>query len=220
MREKWGTRRRIGHVLSFVDSRTLTRVRPRLDLRGFGASLLWDVPAVAGFVVAGSPHLLLRWAGGLVFVYSAIESGYPAIRAAYRAFGFETPRLHDLPIASLSVAELWGTRWARPISAWLRDTCFRPMIRRRRPVLGVVLAFAASGLGHAFPVVVAGDPTMAGLMFGFFVVQGIFVVGEAVLGAARWPRGARRACTVLLMVASSPLFVEPTLRVIGLKPLP
>lgn len=32
--------------------------------------------------------------------------------------------------------------------------------------------------------------------------------------ASRWPRAARRTWTLTIMVASSPLFVEPTLRVL------
>lgn len=52
-------------------------------------------------------------------------------------------------------------------------------------------------------------------MFAFFIVQGSFVPMEARFGSSRRSRPARRAWTIALMVASSPLFVEPAVRVLG-----
>lgn len=216
--ESWDAQRRLLHVFSFVDSRTLRPAPRQVDFRAIGRALAWDALSAAGFYVAHSPSQLVRWAGGLVFVYAAIEAGYELICAAYRALGFVTPRLHALPLASLSVTELWGMRWARPVSAWLRETCFRPLVRLGHPKVGLVLAFAASALGHAYPVVVAVDLSLGAVMFAFFVAQAIFVILEAVLGASRWPRPARRTWTIVLMVGSSPLFVEPALRVLGCDP--
>lgn len=213
--EPWSAWRRLLHVLSFVDSRTLRRAPPHLDLLALMRSLLWVAPAAAGFYVAHSPRLLVRWGAGLVLAYAVIESGYLFTGAAYRALGFVAPRLHVSPIASLSVGELWGVRWARPVSAWLRETCFRPLARRGYPMLGLLLGFVLSGFGHAYPVLVAIDLPMAVVMFAFFLVQGSFVVLEVRLGASRWSRPARRVWTVTIMVASSPLFVEPALRVLG-----
>ena len=149
-----------------------------------------------------------------MFAYAAIDAGYAVVRAGYRALGFVTPPLHVWPLASLSVAELWGMRWARPVSHWLRKTCFRPLARRRRPVLGVLLGFVVSGFGHAYPVLVALGPSMAAMMLGYFAVQGLVVVAEPRLGVDKWPRALRRTWTIVLMVATSPLFVEPCLRVL------
>ena len=214
-REAWSAWRRVLHVLSFVDSRTLRRASPHLDFLALGRMLLWAGLAAAAFYVAQSPRHLVRWAGGLVFAYAVIESGYVLTGVAYRALGFVAPRLHVWPVASLSVGELWGVRWARPVSAWLRETCFRPLARRGQPMLGLLLGFVVSAIGHAYPVLVALDLPMAAMMFAFFLAQSIFVILEARLGAARWSRPARRAWTVTIMVASSPLFVEPALRVLG-----
>lgn len=217
MREPWSASRRLFHVVSFVDSRTLRRAPPQLELLTLGRALLWAALAAVGFYVAHSPRLLARWGGGLVFAYGVIEAGYAVARAGYRGFGFVTPRLHHWPIASLSVGELWGVRWARPISGWLRETCFRPLARRGHPMLGLLLGFVVSAIGHAYPVLVALDLPMAALMFAFFVVQGIFVIVETRVGVTRWLRPARRAWTVTIMIASSPLFVEPALRVLGVR---
>jgi hypothetical protein len=81
--------------------------------------------------------------------------------------------------------------------------------------LGLLLGFVVSAFGHAYPVLVALDLSMAALMFAFFLVQGIVVLVESLLGTNRWSRPARRAWTVGIMVTSSPLFVEPALRALG-----
>jgi hypothetical protein len=220
-REPWSAWRRIVHVLSFIDSRLLRRERPGIDLRALVAALVWGgIATLALHAVrdlaprcAGNA-LWLRLVGGLVFAYAAIDAGYAIVRAGYRAVGFVTPPLHVWPLASLSVAELWGMRWARPVSHWLRETCFLPLARRGHPALGILLGFAVSAFGHAYPVLVALGPTMAAMMFGYFVVQGLVVVVETRLGVTRWPRASRRSWTLVIMVATSPLFVVPCLRVV------
>lgn len=217
MREKWSASRRIFHVLSGIDSRTLRRAPSRLDLAALGRGLLWATLATGAFQLAHSSQLLVQWGAGLVLAYGIVEAGYQVVAAAYGLLGFVTPPLHVLPAASLTIGELWGKRWARPVSAWMRDTCFLPLARRGLPRVGLALSFVVSAIGHAYPVLVATDVAMAALMFAFFAVQAIFVIVETKLGVARWPRAARRVWTVTLMVASSPLFVEPALRVLGIR---
>jgi hypothetical protein len=214
-REPWSSARRVVHVLSFVDTRTLQRAPRRIDAAALGRTMLWAALAAGAFYVARSPLRYMRWGAGVIFVYSLIEAGYSYFRAHYRLLGFETPALHVWPIASTSIKELWGVRWARPVSAWLRETCFRPLARRGHPALGLMLGFVVSAIAHAYPVLVAVDVPMAATMLAFFVAQGVFVLLEARLGTARWPVAARHAWTATMMLASSPLFVEPALRVLG-----
>jgi hypothetical protein len=220
-REPWSARRRIVHALSVIDSRLLRRERPRIDLGALAAALVWG--GLAGLALHAVRNLApgyavnplwLRLGGGLVFAYAAIDSGYAMVRAGYRALGFVTPPLHVWPLASMSVGELWGMRWARPVSHWLRETCFLPLARRGHPALGVLLCFVASAFGHAYPVLVALGPAMAAMMFGYFVVQGLVVVAEPRLGMAKWPRPLRHFWTIVIMFATSPLFVAPCLHVV------
>ncbi len=219
-REPWNARRRIIHALSFIDSRLLRRERPRIDFGALALALVWGGLATLAFHAVrdlaphGGMNALLRLGGGLVFAYATIDAGYATVGAGYRAAGFVTPPLHVWPLTSMSVAELWGRRWARPVSHWLRETCFLPLARRGHPALGILLGFVVSALGHAYPVLVALGPAMAAMMLGYFVVQGLVVVAEARLGIARWPRVLRRTWTIVIMVASSPLFVVPCLRVV------
>ncbi len=220
LRESWSAPRRIAHGFDFVDTRLLRRERPQVDSVALGSALAWAGVAALGLLVVLhlAPHheggRWLRWAGGLVFTYATIEAGYRIIGAAHRAVGFVAPPLHVWPLASLTVTEFWGMRWARPVSHWLRATCFLPLARRRHPALGMLLAFFVSAFGHAYPVLVALGPTMTALMFGYFVVQGVVVLVEARLGVSSWPRAWQRSWTIVIMVATSPLFVEPCLRVV------
>jgi len=213
--EKWSASRRVFHVLSLVDTRLLERDSPRIAFGWLARALAWAAVAATGYFVSRSPVLVVRWLGGVVFAYGAIDAGYASFIAGYRLLGFVAPPLHVWPLASLTVGELWSVRWARPISGWLREHCFRPLARRRHALLGLMLGFVISGVGHAYPVFVASDATMALMMLGFFLVQGLIVVAETKLGVARWPRPARRAWTITMMLATSPLFVEPALRVVA-----
>jgi hypothetical protein len=220
-REPWSVGRRIVHALSFIDSRLLRRERPRIDAGALVVALVWGGLAMLAFHVVRDVaprcavgQLWLRLGGGLVFAYATIDAGYVVVRAGYRAMGFVTPPLHVWPLASMSVAELWGTRWARPVSHWLRETCFLPLARRGHPALGMLLGFVVSAFGHAYAVLVAAGPAMATMMLGYFVVQGLVVVAETRLGIATWPRAVRRSWTLAIMLATSPLFVVPCLRVV------
>lgn len=210
----WSASRRIAHVMSFVDTRTLRRELPHLDWRALGRALAWAAPSALGIHLTGSSTTLVRWTAALVAIYAGLEAGYALVGVLYRALGFVTPPLHVLPLASTSVGELWGDRWARPVSAWLRETCFRPLVRRRRPMLGLLLGFVVSAIGHAYPVLVATDASMAALMFAFFVAQAGVVLLEARLGTNHWWRPAGRLWTIAIMLATSPLFLVPALRVL------
>jgi hypothetical protein len=222
----WTLGGRLAHVVSFVDTRRLVRASPRIELRVVGAGLAWVLAALAGYAwleaeppAAPALAYLVRWSAALVVVYSGVEGGYALIRALYAVLGFQTGALHATPLLSRSVDELWSERWARPVSLWLRETLFRPLARRRRPVLGGVLAFAVSGAFHAYGVWVAlgwaPGLSMAECMFAFFLMQALLVAGERALGTRRWPDWRRRAWAATVMLASAPLFLEPVARVLG-----
>ncbi len=213
--EPWSASRRIVHAVSMLDTRTLRRERPRLDFGVLARAIGWAALFALAFWIAHAPRLVVRWGAGLVMAYAAVEALWAFVRVGYRAAGFASASLHASPIASCSIGELWGMRWARPVSAWLRDTCFRPLARRGAPTTGLLLGFLVSAVGHAYPVLVALSPMMAAWMLAFFLEQGVLVVIEAKLGVARWRRPVRRVWTIAIMVASSPLFVEPALRVLG-----
>jgi hypothetical protein len=208
-RGKWSIRSRVHHVASPVDSRTLVRAAQRVDGAQLAAGICWLVLALAA------------WA----FVYTQAKAptatywaGYAQAHVAYCAAGLAPPPLHVAPILSRSVQELWGQRWARPVSRWLGDFVFRPLARRRRPVLGALLAFGASAAFHAYGAwvglgLVDGLP-MAACVLAYFLVQAVIIAMERWLNVRDWRPWAGHAWTLGWMVVTAPLFVEPAAEVI------
>ncbi len=215
----WPFGRRVLHVISVVDSRRLVRRAPRFEGRAALALLGWAaLIAMALEAVTHTPHV--RWGLGVIAVYAAVAGLYRFIFVFYSALGVGTPPLHIAPARSRTVQELWGERWARPISDWLAATFFRPLARRRHPLVGVFLAFFVSAAFHAYAIWVGlgffAGAAMAAWTFAYFVAQALVMLAEQALGARKWPSAAGHAWTVMWMLALSPMFVEPVLRVLGL----
>lgn len=225
-RGDWPLPRRLRHVLSAVDSRRLIRRPPRLDWTALGQALAWSGIAAAGvwglqmsLRQHGPIAWLTRWGSGLVVVYSAVAALYLFVPVAYGAIGFDTPPLHVAPFRSRSVQELWGERWARPISDWLGDNFFKPYARKRRPLTGILLAFAVSAAFHAYAVWVAlglvDGLVMAATMFAYFILQGAIMKLERVVRVRRWRPWPGHAWTVAWMVMLAPIFIEPVVTAMG-----
>ena len=81
--------------------------------------------------------------------------------------------------------------------------------------LGLVAAFTVSALLHAYLVVVSVDIEMALVMFAYFMLQALFVLFEMKTRMQTRPALVRRAWTLSVMIATSPMFVEPALQAIG-----
>jgi len=227
-RGEWTLRDRMLHIASVVDTRRLVKATPTFHGRGVAVGLAWLVVAFAGFggleamsSASAGPFWLARWGATLV-VYGGVSAGYALIEVAYAALGFTTPSLHNAPLSSRTVQELWGERWAKPVSLWLGETFFRPFARRRRPATGALAAFTVSAGFHAYGVwvalgVVTGLP-MTAWMFAFFVAQALVMAVERRLGVKKWAPWAGHLWTVTLMLATAPMFLEPTARILGMEP--
>jgi alginate O-acetyltransferase complex protein AlgI len=213
-------RYRLWHELAGFDTRTVTRAQRRLDLPRMCAGLAYAALAALGLwcVLAGAryegvAYALCRYVGGAVFIYAMADAVHAMVRASYLAVGLVVPSFHEVPIASRTLAEFWGDRWNRIVSAWLRTHFFLPLARRGRAGAGSLLAFFMSALLHAYLALVVGV-AMAAVMGAFFLIQGLLVHLERVAGIRRWPLAVARVWTVVALFASSPLFVEPMLRIV------
>jgi hypothetical protein len=221
---RWDLAMRLKHVLLAVDSRKIERTAPRLDVGSIATAAAWGPLAVVcmWLVLRVVPEMppglmrwLFRWGCGLGFIYTLTEAVYALILAGYRGFGLATPMLHRHPAAARSVQEFWGRRWNRTVSAWLGETFFRPLARRGKPWVGLILAFVVSAVAHAYIAVVAAGVAMAGVMLSFFLLQGFVIVLELVLGTAKWRPPVAHAWALFWMLCASPLFTEPFLRMLG-----
>lgn len=212
---------RLWLLVALFDVRRATRGAARLD----AAELRWlamhaAVVAVATWgIVRVAPELdgpaywLVRWSFGVGFCYAVIETLQSILLIAYGLGGIGLPRINDAPIRSTTLAEFWGRRWNRVVAGWLRDYLFLHFARRRQVTRGVCVAFAGSTILHFWIAWVPLD-VEAGLMMGsFFVVHGLALVLERRLGVDRWTRARQRAWTIAWLLLSSPLFVEPALRI-------
>ncbi len=214
-------RTRLWLLIALFDVRRARRIGPRLE----HAELRWlhDHALIVALCVIGivrlAPHFdgpaywLLRWGFGAGFCYALVEVLHSLLLLGYALAGVALPRINDFPIRSVTLAEFWGRRWNRVVAGWLRDYLFFPLARRRRVTLGICAAFAGSTALHFWlawvPLDLAGGLTMA----SFFLVQAAGLLLERRLGVERWPLARKRAWTIAWLVSSSPLFVEPSLRI-------
>jgi hypothetical protein len=217
--------RRIWHVASPVDSRSLRRVPRAFDGRAFGRAAASSAAIAGGLWLAfeaarlPSPaHWVVRWTGGLVSIYALVELIWSGLRTIYGLAGFATPLLHDHPALSRSVRELWGERWARPVSAWLHANVLKPLARRGLPRVGLAASFLGSAVLHAYAILACAGPIMALSMLVYFLVQALLVLVERVIGVQRWSRAFAHVWVFSVMILTSPLFIEPFLRTVGFMP--
>ena len=128
-------------------------------------------------------------------------------------YGHSVRGLQDHPFRSTSLTEFWGRRWNRMVQNNLDRGFYRPLARAGHPRLGVLAAFAASGVLHILAVGGAGPPGVVALpcawVLLFFLLHGGAVLVEQKLGwhrppARRWSRAVAWVRTLLLFLALSP----------------
>ena len=203
--------KRAGHIASTGSPRVVIHI----VLAGllFSAALL---TLLRTRYFTGMAVTTLRLIAGVVFIYTTAQIAFEFAHFCMLAAGVSPNSLHRTPIAARSVREFWGNRWNRVVSAWLGRFVFFPLARRRRPALGLLCAFLVSGAIHGWPMMVALDAPAAFATMAFFVLQAVFILMEDRFHVRTWPVPLARAWTLAVLLASSPLFVNPGLRLFGL----
>lgn len=213
---------RIWHAVGLVDTRRSRRMAPKLDTSALvrmalGAPLWFGAWAGVRFgseLLTGAPRLAVRWLCGVVFMYLGVEVVVAAVILIYGLLGIDPRPLHDDPILSRTISEFWNRRWNRAVHGFLKHNVFAPVARRGHAEWGMVLAFLLSAFIHFYFMWPAVGPFWAGMMAAFFLLQLPFLWAERALGVARWPAPLARTWTLTLLILSSPLFVEPVLRIV------
>jgi hypothetical protein len=213
-------------LLVLLDPRRARRVPRQVLVGRLLASVVLGAISVGLLVAAhalldrdapfGSARQYARaWLGGLA-VLAGAESSEALLCAGAAAAGWNVPSLHRSPARSRTLAEFWGRRWNRLVGSWLREHAFAPLARAGLPRAGIVGAFAASALLHAYPTALAIGPGPAATIGAFFVAHGALIVLEARVSVKGWPRAARHAFVAAAFAITVPLFVEPFLRSLSL----
>lgn len=213
---------RLWHAVGLVDTLRVRRIEPRVDRSALirllvGAPIVviaWAAVDLGSEHLSGGLRLAVRWSAGAVFLYTGVELGAALIILFYGLLGIDPRPLHDDPILSRSISEFWTRRWNQVVHRFLKMNAFAPMARRGYPEWGLVLAFLLSAAFHFLFMLPPVGPFWAGMMGAFFLLQMPFLWLERALGVVRWPTLLGRAWTLTLLLGSSPLFVEPVLRIV------
>ncbi len=213
---------RIWHAVGIVDTRRVRRVSLRLEMGALTRLVLatpWAVGAWAGAHLGsehleGAARLGVRWVCGAGLMYTGVEAALALTRVLYGLVGIDLRPLHDDPIRSRTISEFWNRRWNRIVHGFLKQNVFEPVARRGHAAWGRVLVFLLSGFLHFYIMWPGVGLYWAGVMGLFFLVQVPLLWAERALKVARWSSLWGRVWTLGWLSASSPLFVEPMMRIV------
>ena len=216
-RRPWSAGMRLWLFTGVVDVREALPAPRRVDPLSFVVIALYLGLAGFGWWVA---HLhpdvqLLRWVGGVLVIYGLADAACGFAVPVYALAGRRIPRQHHAPILATSVGAFWSRHYNLNVSRFIARHFHRPLARRGRPRLGLLVGFGVSAIAHVVIAWLPLDIAMALSMGAFFCVQGVAAAIERSWPAfARLPAAIRRAWTIAWLLVPSPLFVEPFLRIL------
>lgn len=213
-------RARLAYLCSWCGTHQISRCARSLDV----ASLLHLVVATAVLAISmavvmavpdANSWLLLRWLAGGIMILAFAEMVTACFPLVATAFGVIIPPLMQSPYLSTSIGEFWTKRWNIFASEKVfRPYCFTPLARRSVG-LALFAGFALSAVGHVLLAYAALGSWSISLIWGtFFLVQPLLIIAERWLAVRRWRPSSARVWTLAALAITSPLFVEPMLRVV------
>ncbi len=165
----------------------------------FGLARLAPYPLVTGWI--GMIGMILVFHFGI----------FALLVIAWRADGLDVRPIMDAPLKSTTLGEFWGRRWNGPFNQLAFEIVFRPVARSTDPILGIIVAFLASGLIHEL---VISLPARAGygLPAAYFLVQGCGVIIQHRVTRIRRGIAGRLFTVLVVAVPAFWLFHPPFVR--------
>jgi alginate O-acetyltransferase complex protein AlgI len=159
-----------------------------------------------------APHpLVTGWIGMIGMIFILHFGVFALLAIAWRACGLDVRPIMDAPLKSTTLGEFWGQRWNGAFNQLAFENIFRPVARSTGPVLGIIVAFLASGLIHEL---VISLPARAGygLPTAYFLLQGCGLLFQHRVTSVR--RGTAGRFLTILVVAGPAfwLFHPPFVR--------
>lgn len=166
---------------------SLRRLRPIASVRGeilrtalLCGVLVLSIRTYARWVeVTQLRGVVLSYCAGPILLLAS-ETCVAVLTVLWLPGGRRLPRLHNRPWLMRSVADFWGNRWNLWFSDWARYAIFQRL--RPRPVVALVVVFAASGLLHEgvinLPLHLLTGRALYGTMMGYFLLQAAGVLIE------------------------------------------
>ncbi len=134
----------------------------------------------------------------------------------FLATGWHYPGHFQYPYLSKSLSEFWGRRWATWVSDWLSEMVMPRY--RKKPVLGLFLAFLCSGIWHELllnlPLYLFFDVNIFGSQTLYFLIQALGILGERRLKQGSFYRFA--FCWAVILIPAPLVVNDAVLRVCGL----
>jgi hypothetical protein len=138
-----------------------------------GATLIWvvaraalpDYPLLAGWLAMAGVMMMLHF------------GSFHLLSIGWRSLGVDAVPVMRNPLRSSSLAEFWGRRWNTAFHELATRFTFKPLRTIVGPTGATLLAFLVSGVIHELVISVPARGGY-GLPTGYFVLQGLGVVGE------------------------------------------
>jgi hypothetical protein len=202
---------------------TLGDRRARRRARGFDAAALRRL-LVATLVLAAAiaaakaaprsgPGRAAGWVAGGVALLALAEMFTACLPLVATALGAVASPLFRSPYRSTSLSDFWARRWNVRASEMFRRHCFAPLARCGT-ALAMSATFALSAIGHAALADIALGWWAAVSCSLFFLVQPVAIAVERRLRLARWSPAAGWVWTMSVLALTSPLLIEPGLRIV------
>jgi len=208
---------RLAHLFAYFDVKKVRRVPRQATTVDFvhlavAAAVFAAALAVAKQIPPGGSLIWLRWLAGGIGMLAVAEMASACHVIVTSLFGLSAPPIFRSPLFSKSLSEFWARRWNVPASEALGRCCFTPFARRS-PKAALFFAFFLSALGHAAIVLLALKSRWLAAACGtFFVFQALLIFAERRMKVQRWRPTTARVWTWSTLAVSSPLVVEPLLR--------